>query len=142
VIAFGAIGLWDGYATAQTPPSLKGDCNAVGNNNSNCSPYINQAPTPALLETGQTDWMHDGEGVRKDFQVKLQNPGAATKIRIVVHGNDLIGMGFLGEGTMATGAPAKGDGWISHELLTPNSIRGYFVRPKKPTTVRTEIFFD
>ncbi len=124
------------------PPSILGDCNAVGNNNSNCSPYINQAPTPALIVLSETDWKNDGDEVGKYFEVKLQNPGAATKVRIVAYGDNLLGVGFLGEGMMATGVSAKGNGWVSHELLTPNAIRGYFIRARRPTPIRVETFFD
>jgi hypothetical protein len=52
LIALGFIGSagWFGYyrsdAGAQPPPSINGNCNAVGNNNFNCSNIINPAPTP------------------------------------------------------------------------------------------------
>jgi hypothetical protein len=42
-----------------------------------------------------------------------------------------------------TGKSDSGNGWMSHELLTPISIRGFSIRAGRPTNIeRLEVLFD
>jgi hypothetical protein len=104
---------------------------------------VSVSSSSKLEIVAESEWLAAPDGVRKDFQAKLVNPGAATKVRLAAYGDGLLGIGFRGEGVMATGRSANGDGWMSHELLTPNSIRGFFIRASKPTDIaRLETSFD
>lgn len=150
-ILFGANEMLKRPAGAQTPqattPTAPPSINAPNNQGivtqgqTGGQNIINQAPPPAVLPTGESDWINVPEGVRKDIALKMQNPAEMHKVTIIVHGENLISVGFyLDQNVMmrATGTAHEGPSWVSHETSTPNAVRGIGIIAKKPTQVQVE----
>jgi hypothetical protein len=103
-------------------------------------------PEPAIEKIAESSWepRTDGvNGMQKSVQVKVRNSGNARKIKVVAHGDGLTGLGFAGQGTMANGSMDKGQGWVSGESLTPNSVRYILFFARQPTVItKIDVSFD
>ena len=134
-------------AVASNPPiSITGGNSAISYGQTGgvtAQTYINQVPVTSLMVIGEDNWKKIGaDTYEKDVAVKLLNPGGASKVKITVYGDNVLNVGFFGEGMMATGGGGNGDGFVWKELMTPNSIRGFSIIAKKPVPVRIETAFN
>lgn len=129
-------------ASAQTqPPSINGNCNAVGNGNSNCSPYINEAPPPKVFPTQESQWMQDGTNVLKEIVIGMQSVSGVSAVKFTAFGKGLVSVGINFKRTAimkVVGAPKTGSGWVSIEGGPPASIAGIIIIAEHPTKVKIQ----
>ncbi len=126
---------------SQLPPGASGNFNFGQTGGENHQTYINQVPTPALIVTGESDWMLVDSAYQKRYSIKLQSPAEIHNIEIIAHGEYVTSVGFiLNPDVMirGTGTAHSGPNWASHETSTPLAVLGFGVIATKPGTVTVE----